>query len=258
MICQLTIKVEKASLEDNVSEIFDTFLMAKNNENKTLPFMNRLYKILPELELVNLDLTNDSLRKTIYGLISSEYTKNDECIENKITHFQTLVQLRLEEAVNLLVELFEFNEKIRFPISCSLGIYNPFPRNVITKQYWLHYNISDEIFLRASIHEINHMIFFEKWKQLFGDSNSLEPVYPDILWFMEELLIEPTLNDIRIQEVLSIRHDAYDSLKNIEIQSISLTKHIQELYDTRKCMDQFLLNTYAFLQENYELILNSL
>ena len=132
--------------------------------------------------------------------------------------------------------------------TCYLGLFNPFPRNVIKKECCIHYDVSDEVFLRSLIHEINHMILFDKWKVMHGYDKEQEPSYPDALWYLEELAIEPTLNDCRIQDIISIKHEAYVSFKEIWIEEKSLVEHIQDLYERSRNMEIFLNEAYEFIE----------
>ena len=132
--------------------------------------------------------------------------------------------------------------------TCYLGLFNPFPRNVILKECCIHYDVSDEVFLRSFIHEINHMILFDKWKLMHGYEKDTEPSYPDSLWYLEELAIEPTLNDIRIQTIMPIKHKAYASFKKIQIDGRTLTEQIQDFYDRSDNIEIFLNDVYRYIE----------
>lgn len=111
------------------------------------------------------------------------------------------------------------------------------------------YDVSDEILQRAAMHEINHMILLDKWKLMHGYEKEQEPAWPYILWFLEELAIEPILNDSHIQEIIPIRHEAYASLRAIQIAGEPLTRHIQKICDNSSDMGAFLDAAYCFLEE---------
>ena len=83
---------------------------------------------------------------------------------------------------------------------------------MLKKEYCLHYDISDTVFLRASLHEINHMALFDKWCSMQKIQLENEPEYPDILWYLEELAVAPTLNDPRIQRIVPVPHSPYQSM----------------------------------------------
>ncbi len=85
---------------------------------------------------------------------------------------------------------------------------------------------------------------------MFGYETHKEPDFPDILWFLEELKIELTLNDSRIQNIVPIKHNAYDLFKKTLIDLIPLTSFIQNLYDNSKNIEDFIDTAYCFLRKN--------
>lgn len=246
------ITVGKTSLEDNAAKVAETLMMGLKGENKMLPFTDRVVKMLPEIKELDMgSMEYDGLYTCITDLLSRRLTREEGRIQEKIRRFAGLTREKLLPATEELLDLFElrYQEKRRF--TCYLGFFNPFPRSVLSREYWLHYDISDEVFLRASLHEIDHMILFDKWKVLYGYPEEREPDYPDLMWFLEELTVEPTLNDPRIQRIVPIRHTAYDSLRAVTIEGKPLTAHIQELYDASGSMEKYLKDTGQFLQRHY-------
>lgn len=244
--------VSRTSLEDNAAKVAETLVMGLEGGNKMLPFTDRVIKMLPEIKELDMgSMKFDDLYTCITNLLSRRLTWEEGRIQEKIRRFTRLTQEKLAPAIEELLDLFElrYQEKRRF--TCYLGFFNPFPRSVLSREYWLHYDISDEVFLRASLHEIDHMILFDKWKSLYGYEWKGEPDYPEILWFLEELTIEPTLNDPRIQAILPVTHTAYDSLRAIQIGGKSLTSHIQEIYDASGDMGKYLEDSQQFLQRHY-------
>lgn len=261
---QFEIFVGETSVEDNVRMITETVVLALDGKNTMLPYMDRVIKILPDIKkILPAYLAKDpgrtpclpngeyeALYPRVEELLTRRLWEAAGAIQEKVTRFEGLVREKLTAAVRQMLALFELQYTDRQICNCYLGFYNPFPRSVLTREYWLHYDISDEVFLRASLHEINHMLLFDKWKALHGYEGEKEPDYPDILWFLEELAIEPTLNDERIQGLIPIRHEAYGSLRAVEIAGKPLTTHIQEIYDARDSMGTFLEEAYHFLQSH--------
>lgn len=244
------LSVKKAAIEHNVRAVTDTIILSREGKNEMLPYMERVVKMLPEVaDRIHGSMTNEGIYTLIKDLITARFAENEEMMQRKIRHFESLAQKALFDGIGKLLDIFgmKYDEKQVF--HCCLGFYNPFPREVLSKKYWLHYDVSDEIFQRASMHEINHMILFDKWKSMHGYEKEQEPVYPDILWFLEELAIEPTLNDSRIQKIIPIRHEAYASLRAIRIAGEPLTRHIQKIYDDSPDMETFLDAAYCFLEE---------
>lgn len=245
------IKIVKTDTEKNTKEIVTNIMTALYGENDTLPFLNRVLKVFPELtDKIKVGLSYDEIWNMVYESVYSRLEKEDTLIQSKIQHFNRLADEKLVPAIEELLKLFQMSYSEKQYCTCNVGLFNPFPRDVLLKEYCIHYDVSDEIFLRSSIHEINHMILFDKWKKMHGYEKDGEPVYPDSLWYLEELAIEPTLNDSRIQAIIPIKHQAYDSLQRIKIEESSLTEHIQFIYDNSKDIDEFLNKSYMFIKKH--------
>lgn len=242
------VEINTASYKENTAAVTETLMTAFDKTNKTLPFMERTEKILPGISgRVNEKMTYEEIYFIVEDMILKKLEIDKNYIENTVIRFRDLAKKILFEAVEKMIEMFSAEYAALPVFKCRLGVYNPFPRSVLKKEYFLHYDISDEVFLRASLHEINHMILFDKWKSMHGCDNLREPEFPDVLWFLEELAIEPTLNDGCMQKIVPIKHKAYDSLKKTEINGVSLTSHIQRIYDGKKNMEDFLDAAYDFL-----------
>lgn len=243
------IKIVKSDIDRNVKVIVDTIMTALYEENDTLPFLKRVLKVFPELEnRVYKGLTYDEIWEIVSECIKSRYEKEDAVIQKKIEYFQILADDKLTPVVHKLLDIFKIEYEKELMFTCYLGLYNPFPRNVILKECCIHYDVSDEVFLRSFIHEMDHMILFDKWKEMYGYEEENEPTYPDVLWYLEELIIEPTLNDARIQNIIPIKHEAYASFKNIYINKKSLTEQIQDFYDKSDTIEIFLNDTYRYIE----------
>ncbi len=143
--------------------------------------------------------------------------------------------------------MFQLHYSAPQRFTCWLGLYNPFPRSVLKKEYCLHYDVSDAVFLRASLHEINHMILYDKWCATHGGERHREPEFPDTLWYLEELAVVPTLNDQRIQKIVLVRHSAYQSLEETLVDGIPLPEQIEKIYGQGEDIPVFLQKAYDFL-----------
>lgn len=245
------INILKTDINRNTKSIVENIMTALYGDNTTLPFYNRVLKVFPELnDRINVGQEYDEIWKVVSECVSVRLANEKLQIQSKLLHFKELSDSVLAPAIKELIDIFHVHYENTQNCNCYLGLFNPFPRDVMLREYCIHYNVSDEIFLRSSLHEINHMILFDKWKSMHGYDKSVEPSYPDILWYLEELAIEPTLNDCRIQSILPIRHTAYDSFRQMQIGGKALTEHIQAIYDNSENIESFLDEAYAFIAQN--------
>lgn len=245
------ISVQPASLEMNICEISSTLEAAILEDNQILPFVQQVTKILPELEgMIRSNLTKDEIRNIIQEILNIRYNSEYCLIQSMVEQKSKLIADRVQPAVKLMLELFQLSYQDRQLINCYLGYFNPFPRDVIKKEYCIHHLVSDEVFIRASLHEINHMILFDKWKSMYGYRSNVEPSYPDTLWYLEELSIEPTLNIPQIQNIAPYKHSAYDSFYQIIIYGKPLPNHINCIYNESTSIEEYLTNAYRFIEQH--------
>lgn len=82
------------------------------------------------------------------------------------------------------------------------------------------------------MHEINHFVLFEKWKSMNGYAKAREPEQPEPLWFLEEMIVDPTLNTKALQEIVPYPQKAY------------------EQFYTASIIEEFLERTYRYIEDN--------
>ena len=106
----------------------------------------------------------------------------------------------------------------------------------------------------GAVHEINHMVFYEKWIEMHGGENSNEPLFPDPLWFLEEIIVDPTLNDEKVKPFTLYENKAYEQFYQPNKDNRSVMSYIEEMYDCKVSMEQFLEDSYAFVCKHIDLI----
>lgn len=208
-----TIDIKISSDTENAKAVTDTLLLALDDGDNMLPYLDRVAKMFPEIRsLVSAEMGRGDILPVVTELIRNRKLADRRRIEEQAAHFGELAQGPLSKAVSEMLDMFQLDYGAPCRFTCWLGLYNPFPRSVLKKEYCLHYDISDTVFLRASLHEINHMALFDKWCSMQKIQLENEPEYPDILWYLEELAVAPTLNDSRIQRIVPVPHSPYQSM----------------------------------------------
>ncbi len=253
-----TIDVRISSVSENAKAVADTLLLAFNNKNNMLPYLDRVAKMFPEIRsLLSSEMEREEILPVVTKLIRDKKRTDHRHIEEQAEHFRELAQGVLSEGVSEMLDMFRLSYSAPVRFTCRLGLYNPFPRSVQKRDYCLHYDISDKVFLRASLHEINHMVLFNKWRSMQDIELETEPEFPDILWYLEELAVAPTLNDPRIQRIVPVQHSPYQSMGEIFVDGVSLPECIERIYERKSDMAEFLLEAYAFLEQNKEVLVSA-
>ena len=93
------------------------------------------------------------------------------------------------------------------------------------------------------------MIFFEKWNELHG-GNCEEKQWPDPLWYLEEIIVDPTLNDERVK-----CHTLYENLaypmfyEKDNASGLSIMDKIKEIYKDKQSINSFLEDSYSIVND---------
>ena len=251
------IVVEKMDTETNIEFICRFVNPEFNRKNKTRPFAERTYLLYPELRGKILDTMND---EEIYNIVkpSVEQAFIDKKLEidSRIEELQFAFDKIQYELMTNLINTFEMEwpEELEI-ITCYVGCISSFPRNVITKKFFISYEKDMDMLMMVSIHEINHFVLFEKWKQMHGYNKEHEPSYPETLWFLEEMAVDPTLNIPCIQNVAPYPQKAYEQFYECIIDGISAEEHLINMFANRSSMEDFLNTAYDFIDKNKELLM---
>ena len=88
------------------------------------------------------------------------------------------------------------------------------------------------------------MIFFDKWNEMHG-GNVTEPVWPDPLWYLEEIIVDPTLNEESVRKHTLYENRAYPQFYEPGETGESMMDRVQKLFRSRKSMEDFLEKAYA-------------
>lgn len=250
--------VKKIDLDKNVELIYELVHMVLKNTNNSLTFSECLYRRFPAFkDKLHPSLTDDEIYQIVDYEIKKELSKANEALEKRVIEIQACFNKMEHPFLKNMFALFEVEWPESSPnIVCYLGCLPVFPRNVITKEFWINYNSEDEKIMGGAIHEMNHFVFFEKWKSMHGYTKPTEPTHPEALWFLEEIIVGPTLADSSIQSVYSNNQKSYASFYREKINNRFIMDYIEEFYRERVSMEEFLNRCYEFITYNLEEIIS--
>ncbi|BCN30948.1 hypothetical protein [Anaeromicropila herbilytica] len=251
------IYVEKMDLELNIKLICRYVNPEFNRKNKSRPFAERTYLLFPDLRGKILDhMDNEEIYKIVKPCVELAFMEKELEIDEKIRKLQTSFDAIQRELITNLIDIFDMKWPVEYErITCYIGCISSFPRNVITKEFFVSYEKDIDYLMMASIHEINHFVLFEKWKQMHGYNNDNEPLYPDTLWFLEEMAVDPTLNITCIQNIAPYPQKAYEQFYECMIDGISAENHIINMFTNRTSIEDFLNRAYDFIDKHKNLLL---
>ncbi|WP_455718260.1 hypothetical protein [Anaerosporobacter sp.] len=237
------------------ARIICNFLCPDKTNNKTLPFAEKTLSMYPELRDI-IDLSDEKQRNQI--ITAAVYKRlqdaSDE-INSRINYFSEKFNTFFYDFIVAQCNLYNYQWTDEYPvINCYVGYIPFYPRSTACKTFNVSYNDDERVFSGA-VHEINHMIFYEKCKEMYGNPNLKEKYFPDPLWFLEEIIVDPTLNDLSVKPFTLYENRAYDQFYTQMVNGKSIMQHILDMYDSKNSIEEFIIDAYNFVCQNIEFLI---
>ncbi|MDF2538434.1 MAG: hypothetical protein K0S76_1455 [Herbinix sp.] len=202
-------------------------------------------------------MTHHEIYHEVDIVVKNRLLRDSDEINQRVVHLQEVLNHIYYPTMEQMLKLFELKWDDReSEIVCFLGCCPVFPRNVITKEYYVNHNTVDDKLIKASIHELNHFVLFEKWKSMHGYDRATEPIHPEPLWFLEEIAIDPTLNEELMQKVAPYPQTAYQQFYEQTIDGMSVMDQIKKIYIIRENMADFLDKAHMYITSNIDEIVH--
>jgi len=175
------LRVFPLPVENNIRLICN-YLSPEKAKNKSRPFAEKTYSLYPEL-VGKLDGVTDDERVQIIGkAVENHISDHSDEIEFRIGYFKERFATFIPGYLQAVSRLYNYqwNEKIQY-IDCYVGYIPFYPRSAVNKWFYVSYHDEERVFSGA-VHEINHMVMYEKWKEMNGLEELIEPAFPSPLW----------------------------------------------------------------------------
>lgn len=230
------------------------YLAPSKAANKTRPFAEKTYAMYPEL-LDTLEGKDEGERNEIIRqAVEKRLADSAEEIAARVEYFQTKFDSFLYDSIEAQCRLYNYSWKESHQyINCYVGYIPFYPRNDIDKWFYISYNDEERAFSGA-VHEINHMIFYEKWKEMNDLDSMPGPRFPEPIWFLQEMVVDPTLNDPTVKPHTMYENRAYDQFYTQMVGGKSMIDHLQKLYDKKASIEDFLREGLAFAERNIDIL----
>ena len=240
------LKVSIVDFETNARFICN-YCSKEKEENNTRPFFEKTLMLYPELEKVRDMADCGEQDGFIRQAVIKRLTENRAEIEARTAHFQEVFDSFIPEFIEAQCKLFNYEWRESDPIiNCYVG-YTPFyPRSTEDKCFYVSYQDEERVFSGA-VHEINHMVFFEKWKEMHGATE--EKQWPNPLWYLEEIIVDPTLNDERVKKHTLYDNKAYPQFYEVGADGVSLMDLVKECYRNSANIETFLDDSYEIIKK---------
>ena len=246
-----TLKVEKIDPLQNV-QIIINYLSKEKQANTTRPFYEKTISLYPELEGVSSVENREAREALIRDAVLKRLDENDYEIRQRIAHFSEVFDSFIYKNIEAQCRLLGYEWSREYPvIRCYVGYIPFYPRNTEKKRFFVSYHDEERVF-SAAPHEINHMIFHEKWKQMHG-GRSEPPSWPDPLWYLEEIVVDPILHDESVAPYMLYDNKAYPEFYVPDQEDgTSIMDRVKECYrDHKNDIDAFIEEAYRIVSAKY-------
>lgn len=194
--------------------------------------------------------------KIIYEFFKEVEIKEKTRLDLKRNGFEKSWNKINNKAVKILSEIVEKNWPEKDRIIKAYVTLNPIcPRWIKQRYFDLFYKFNMKKMKAVSFHEILHFIYFEKWKEIFPQTNEKEFEGPGLVWELSEMVPPIILSDERVQKLVRHRPFVYNEYKTLKIKNKPILEYLQKFYDNRKDFKDFLITSWKFIKK-YEKEIN--
>ncbi len=223
------VKFYKTDLETNI----DIVKISLENRDNNLHSDDQTYKIFPEL-----------INESVEVVVEKALIERDKELSDIVNHYQKIWNKYNDDFMIALSDVLNINWPNGYKdIFVSVGIYPLCTRDLPKKAFHLSYWLSDENILDAVPHECCHLLYFEKWKELFPNYDSVTFDPPHIIWRLSEMVVDFILNNSIIQGVIPHQFKAYPFFYEDNMEEMN---DIREIYQNNSIEDAIKLS-YQYL-----------
>ena len=189
----------------------------------------------------------DEIDKTI-GEVVTNYYNNYEQFDSDIERYSNAWNKYNDNFFEALSKYLNISwPKEHDIVYATVGIIPVCPRYLDTFYFSVHVDINNEALVETCAHELCHFLWFEKWRELYPESNKDDYEFPNTVWKYSEIVVEPILNSKEISKVFDGKntrycyesfYDIYDGeelfmtkLVNIYDEDISIEEKISKGYE---------------------------
>lgn len=220
------VRFEKMSVEDNL-DILVYYSKIENSKNTPLDFYGFIIRLFPRL---NGKLTNDMSYENIYMLLESDVKPILEDLYNNskdVQMYQSIWDSVNDNVMKDLEDRLDTKWVIK-EIVCRLGLFPVLSRDVLGGSYEIGYGSSKDSIIATGIHELCHILYFKKWREIYSNYKEEEFDNPHIAWYLSEAMIDPLLNNDVFKKYTDEELVSYSVFYEIYIDGKSVIEILRE------------------------------
>ena len=200
--------------------------------------------------LDNSENKEDELRKYFKTIEKNEYKK----LNNLTRNLKKLWEPINDKIIKAFEEIHEIKWTEKHKVFIARMVICPIsPRYLNYNAFDIAINESEKELLDTILHELSPFIFFEKFKQIYPNTNPEHFESPHLIWKLSEIMPGIILQDKRIQKIFPNKElSVYDSIKKLKLNNKLILKTFKEFYDNKKDFTGFVKKSYEFMQKHKE------
>ena len=230
-------KISMLSLDDTV----DVLSWCLEETEGTMPLRNDTLEMYPELS------NTTDIKSSIKDRYDKFYKDNEHLVEE----YSDIWNKYDAKIKSFFEELFKV--KLDKEITAYIANIPVCPRNIEDLSF-IFIPESEDFFIETTIHEICHFYFFEVCKKIIPNWSYDMFDKPNILWYISEIMIDPLLNNSKLQEIYNHTFKCYDIFYNTYINNKNIVSILNDIYSNHSLEESILLS-YNLLQDNKEVFL---
>lgn len=233
-----SMKISMLSLDDTV----DILEWCLGETEGIMPLRDDTLELYPELK------DNTNIKKAIKVHYENFYKENDHLV-NDYNNLWNKYEDKLTQAFENI-----FGVKLYKDVKAYIGLLPVCPRDIESASFYF-IPASDEFFIETAIHEICHFYFFEVVKKMMPEWNYEMFDKPSLLWYLSEIMIDPLLNTLEIQEIYSHNFRCYDIFYETKINDMCIVDTMREIF-FENTIEDAITKGLQYLERNKEEFLN--
>jgi len=192
-------------------------------------------------------LNKGDSKQKIHEFVIGFGEKHKKDLQNKLKNYKKEFEKIAYKIVSEFKKILELDaiKLNKTNILISLSPINPY--DLEKKEFSVYWNFLIKDMIAISIHELFHLLYFEKWKEIFPKTEIKDFKPPSLIWHLSELIVPIILNDKKIQEIFEYNHRSYEEYNKLKINNESINEIILNLYKNRKDFSSFIKEAYKIM-----------
>lgn len=236
----------KIDIEENLN-CLTWYCKKENSKDSPLDFYDLTMRLFPNLEG---KLQDGMDFEEIYTVLDREVRpileKNNQT-NRDIEKYQRAWDAVSQNIMKTLEDELHTEWNKEDEITCRVGLFPVLSRDILGMTFDMNYNMSSSSVIATCIHELCHLLYFKKWRELYPNYSEEEFDTPHIAWYLSEAMIDPLINNDTFKKYTSDDLSAYTYFDEIVIDGKPITETLRD-FMAKYPIESAIEKSYEFFQ----------